>query len=209
MEKMELQKHINTVLAEMTLRQIENDQQYNLAAEFLVKAKQTAKEVENQFGPALEEAKEEKRKAEAKRKEIDNEIKRFTKPLSQAEQTVKRMMSAYQMEQEKRRREAEEKARREAEEKRLAEAVETDNEELLNEPVQFEQPKYEAPKADNTYTVQVWKFRIKDKKKINPDYLIPDEKLIGQIVRSKKADAATILGEGVEVYSETEIRARA
>ena len=46
-----------------------------------------------------------------------------------------------------------------------------------------------------------WKFRIVDASKVDRRFLIPDEKAIGQIVRSMKGVAATIVG-GIEVYNE-------
>lgn len=208
MENNELQVHIDSVIAQMQLQTISSDEEYQMAGEFLVKAKQTAKFVEEQFAESLEAAKEKKRQAEAERKAVDAEIKRFTTPLSKAESVVKRMMSDYQAEQERKRREETERRRREEEERRLTEAEETGDERVLDYPVAPEAPAAEKPKASGTYAVQVWKYEILDKRKINPGYLVPNERLIGQVVRSEKENAAAILGDGVRVYSETEIRAR-
>lgn len=203
----ELQKSVDTVLAEMDRITIDSDEHYEQAGSFLRKVKQTAKVVEDAYTDELEAAKEKKKQAEAERKEVQQNIKYFTDQLERAEKIVKRQMSEYLAEQERKRREAEAKRRKEEEEVRLAQAEETGDERYLDTPVA---PKKEPapPKAEGTYTVEVWKYEITNKAKINPDYLQPNEKAIGALVRSMKGEAQAVLGEGVKVYSEKEVRAR-
>lgn len=67
----------------------------------------------------------------------------------------------------------------------------------------------EAPKVTGIATREVWKFEITDPSKINPQFLMPDEKKIGAQVRALKGDAAALIGPGVRVYSERQIAAGA
>lgn len=48
---------------------------------------------------------------------------------------------------------------------------------------------------------KVWKFKVVDKSKIKPDFLIPDEKAIGELVRKLHEKAIDLVG-GIEVYFE-------
>lgn len=199
MQNTEIQKHVDQVLAEMQHIEITDQSSYETAAEFLRKTKQTAKIVKDHFEPERKETYE-------AYKAVTDTIKMFTDKLNKAERTVKAAMGKWYNEQERKRREIEEQRRREEEERRLQSAIDTGREEVLEKPIVTK--KEEAPKVDGTYTVEVWKFEIIDKSKINPDYLIPDEKFIRQTVNAKKADARSILGPGVKVYSEKEIRSR-
>lgn len=203
----DLQKHVDTVVSEMQSLKIETDEHYTQAGEFLRKVKQTAKTVEKAFAQDLAAAKVKKQQAEAERKEVDKRIKAFTDQLDKAERTVKQMMSEYHAEQERKRREAEAQRRKAEEDARLEQAEETGDDRYLDAPVA---PKKEAaaPKAEGTYTVDVWKYEIVDKTRINTDYLTPNEKAIGALVRSMKGDAQGVLGEGVRVYKQTDVRAR-
>lgn len=59
----------------------------------------------------------------------------------------------------------------------------------------------EAPRVAGLQMREVWEFTIVDPKKINAEFMTPDEKKIGQLVRNMKGDAQAILGEGVRVTS--------
>lgn len=67
----------------------------------------------------------------------------------------------------------------------------------------------EPPKVTGISSREVWKFEIVDPSKINPQFLMPDEKKIGAQVRALKGDAASIIGAGVRVYAERQIAAGA
>jgi len=206
MANTDLQKTVDTVLLQMQTLSVKTDEQYIEAGEFLKKCKVTAKTVEEYYSDELSSAQEKKKAAEAERKAVADKIKAFTDKLSAAERTVKRIMGEYQMEQEIRRREAEEARRREEEERRLNEAIETGKEEALEKPIAVK--KEEPVKVSGTYTVDVWEFEIINKAQINPDYLIPDERAIGSLVRSMKDKAQDLLGPGVRVTCRKDIRAR-
>jgi hypothetical protein len=139
-------------------------------------------------------------------KEVSNKIKLFTDKLDRAERAAKNLMSNFLTKQEAKQRKENEERRRIEEEKRLEIAIETGHEEILEKPIAV--VKEEAPKVAGTYTVDVWEFSIIDKTKINPAFIIPDEKAIGQVVRSMKDKAQALLGEGVKVTVRKDIRAR-
>jgi len=51
---------------------------------------------------------------------------------------------------------------------------------------------------------KIWKFRLKDRSKINISFLVPDEKAIGALVRSQGKFAEQSIGAGsIEIYEET------
>ena len=55
--------------------------------------------------------------------------------------------------------------------------------------------------STNIKTRKVWKWRLKDKSKIKPDFLIPDTVTINELVRKLKDKAPAIIGEGIEIYT--------
>ncbi len=65
----------------------------------------------------------------------------------------------------------------------------------------------ESPKVVGLSTREVWTFEIIDASKINPAFLMVDEKKIAAQVRALKQDAAAIIGAGVRVYSERQLAA--
>lgn len=137
--------------------------------------------------------------------------------LSSAEIFIKRGMLAFQQEQERVRRaeedrqreiarKEEEKQRKILEEKaaRAAAAGKAAKAEALREKkeqVFVPAPIVESqtPKLDGTITKKVWKYRIVDVSAIPREYMIPDEKKIGAMVRASKG---TLRVDGVEIYSE-------
>lgn len=66
----------------------------------------------------------------------------------------------------------------------------------------------QAPKAEGVAPREVWRFEVTNPAKVAPAFLCPDEKKIGATVRAMKADAASILGEGVRVWKDTTYAAR-
>lgn len=123
-----------------------------------------------------------------------------------------RLASAYDQEQERIRQEKqrvlEAKARKEAEERQLAaaEAAEAEGdkegaEEIINEEV-FTPPVETAksvPAVDGVHYRDNWKYTIMDEGLIPRKYLMPDEKKIGGVARSMKADAKI---PGVKVWND-------
>lgn len=60
----------------------------------------------------------------------------------------------------------------------------------------------DAPKITGQSVREVWQFQIVDVTKIPREYLMPDEKKLGQFARMMKADASLA---GVRFYSETRV----
>lgn len=206
METKDLTLTVDAITAQVESLVIETDEAYTATGEFLKKCKQTAKHVEAFYSDELTAAQEKKKAAEAERKEVVNKIKVFTDKLDRAERAAKNLMSNFLTKQEAKRRKEEEERRKIEEEKRLNMAIETGHEEILEKPIAV--VKSEAPKVEGVYSVDVWEYEIIDKTKINPAFIIPDEKAIGQTVRSMKERAQDIIGPGVKVTVRKDMRSR-
>ncbi len=154
------------------------------------------------------------------------EKKRFSDPLDQAKQIVGRKAADYvaekeriRQEAERKRLEADEKARKEAEKavdkagelqaagKDGAAAAVVNIAHSKVEQILSEAP--EVPEGPDTSGLTVredWKFSIVDPNLLPREYLMPDEKKIGRIVRALKDQ--TII-PGVRVYAEKGVATRA
>ena len=182
----------------------------------------------------LKEVSTQRRELEGERKKITqplDESKRrvmdfFRLPLSalsQAESIIKRAMITFQNKEEAARKEQErklrEQARREEERKRKAldKKIETAQKngkeekaaDLLEQKADVHVPVPVVPTVAEHRTPGVtkktiWKFRVLDKNKIPVEYMIPDEKTIGELVRATKG---TLEIPGVKIYPETIIAA--
>lgn len=141
---------------------------------------------------------------------------RIVSKLEGAESRLKRGILAYQQEQERIRREqqraAEEAARKERErlERQAAKAEaagKADKAEELAERAQtVVAPVVDTapPKVAGVSTREVWRFEITDPAALPREYLVPDEKKIGAVVRALKGDAVI---PGVRVYAEQTLAA--
>lgn len=117
-EEQQLTREVSDIEFQAEALVVQNDEDYAAAGEFGVMLKQKAAQVTSFFKPMKDAA------YQAHRAICDREKLMLT-PLKNAEATVKKTMSAYVMEQERKRKEAEEAARRAAEAERerlLAEA---------------------------------------------------------------------------------------
>ncbi len=157
----------------------------------------------------------------AARKVTIAQRKRHEAPLIEAQKIVKAAMGVYVIEQRRVAADAEAErlkaAREEAETAALAEASRLEEaghteaaEEMITAPVVpvVSAPPPEAPTADGVAARFVSKFKIIDARKITAAFMMPNEKKIGQIVRSMGADAAELVG-GIEIYEEPVIAASA
>jgi hypothetical protein len=198
MKEKELQKSIDTVLAEMKSYRVDTEEQYRAAGEFLKKCRETKNTVESFFAEPLEKAKEQKRLAELARKEVVKQIEQYTGRLDEAERTVKKIMGNYLAEVERKRREEEEK-------RLLSEAIDTEDETVLDEPIITQRAEV---KVEGSYTVDVWKFEVTDITKINPEYLIADTAGIRKTVTALHDKAVEVVGTGIRIYKEKEVRVR-
>lgn len=203
-------KAATAILQDVKTFRIVNNDQYKDAAEMLKKIKAFAKLLDDkrkQITAPLDTAK----------KVVMDLFRGPTDALSQAESLLKNAMVGYQQEQEKIRQEqerraqeaarAEEEKQRKAIEARAAKAEEKGNiakaEELREKAQEVFVPRpvvaSSLEKCSGVATKKVWKFRVTNKILIPIQYLVPDEKMIGEVVRATKG---TISIPGVEVYCE-------
>lgn len=207
METKQLTISVDAITAKVEALVIDTEAAYIATGEFLKNVKKTTKDVEAFYSEELTEAKTKKNAAEAERKGVVEKIKLFTDKLDRAERAAKNLMSKFLTEQETKRRKIDAENRRIEEERRLESAIETGNDMILEKPVAIvKEP--EVQKVSGTYSVDVWEFEIVDVTKINDTFMIPDEKAIGQTVRSLKGKAQELLGEGIRVTVRKDIRAR-
>ena len=139
-----------------------------------------------------------KQKMDAAKKEVLNKEKESLAPTKEAQGIYEHMMGVWIDKQEK---------KRLASEARLAEQARERAEELGvdEEEVPVVQARTKKPKVEGISSRDVAKFKIIDPSKIERRFLIPDEKKIGQVVRSTGNDAEDIVG-GIEVYFEKSFR---
>ncbi len=203
---------------------IVNAQAYQYAAGDLRKIKAKSKELTETRMSLTRPIEESKKKI----------IALFKKPLDyliEAEGLVKKAMVGWQTKQEELRRMEEERLaaiqRKEAEKLRQqaekeaarAESLKTDKAKA-NAAAKAEELKAQAEatvaiapvveskveEISGISTRKNWKFKIIDANQIPREYMIPDEKYIGQIVRVSKGQKAI---PGIEIYSEDVISSRA
>ncbi len=194
---------------------INTDEDYQGAGEFLrTGIKAVRAKIAATFDPIIKAAHTAHKEAIGQRKIIED-------PVKEAERIVKAAMGAYHHAQQAERRRIEEaqlKAAREvAEAEQLERAVKLEEagwsaeaEAVVSQPVApVIVPQAEAPKAAGVSVRTKQCFRVTDPAKINAAFMIPDEKKIRQIVNSMGADAVATVGEGLEVWQEEIVSARA
>ena len=210
-EAQELIKEAEGIVAEYRTYTIVDNAQYSSAGDALKRIKTKAAELE------------ELRKSMTK--PLDESKKRimdfFRKPLdflAQAESIIKRSMLGFQQAEERKRLEAERKAKeladKEAEklrkkaEKEAAKGNTAKAEELKQ---QAEETAAITPVVASTVeevkgvsTKKIWKYRIVDANVIPREYMIPNEKMLGDVARATKGQLPI---SGVEFYSEDIISA--
>ncbi len=216
-------KEIETALITYTNYVVDSPQKYQTSAEDLKIIKGKAKELD-------ETRKSLTKPLDESKKKIMQLFKAPLEFLTKAEGCVKRAMIGWQNEQERlrqeeqarlaeiQRKESEKLQRQAAQEAAKAESLKTEKgkadalakaEELKAkaEDVTSMTPTVESKVEDveGVSTRKAWKFKIVDADKIPREYLIPDEKYIGQIVR---ASAGKKQIDGVEIYSENVISSR-
>lgn len=177
---------------------------YKAAADWLRLIVTLKKEVETTFGQP-------KKKASEAHKSICAAEKKHLEPLAKAELIVKSKMSLWYAEQE--RKAKEEKIRLEAELKKreeenkileavaLEEAGKTEEAQaVISQPVQVAPVKVQVTeKVEGISFRENWTFEITDKNTIPREYMIPDEKKIGALVKALKGETNI---PGIRVYSE-------
>jgi hypothetical protein len=174
-----------------SLPAIRSNVQYENVAERLKTAKRLEREIKGFFKPI-------KQKMDAAKKEVLDKEKETLAPVEEAVNLCKKLMGVWEDKQEK---------KRLAEEARLAEKAKQQAEELgvSEEEIAVSEPRTKKPKVEGVSSRKIAKFRVVDADKIHRRFLIPDEKKIGQLVRSTGKDAEEIVG-GIEVYFDKSFR---
>ena len=82
--------------------------------------------------------------------------------------------------------------------------------EILNKPVLAPViPNAEAPKAKGIAARKTFRYEILDPSKLRPEFLIPDERKIADLVRKMGKESEAIVGKGaIQVREETVIASR-
>ncbi|MBT9161087.1 MAG: hypothetical protein DDT26_02386 [Dehalococcoidia bacterium] len=193
---------------------VRNAADYQSASEVLKAIKSRLKEVEDLRKGMT-------RPLDAAKAKIMAFFKPVTESLTNAETRTKKSMLVWQAEEEQKRLEEERRlqalARREQERlDRLAEerAQRWEDKGQLEKAEQIRDSVpvipvpivvREAPKAEGISTRTIWKFRIIDKEAIPHEYMIPNEKMLGDFARATKG---TIAIPGIEFYAEEILASR-
>ena len=214
-ETTEVETKALSLVEQAGMVKINDSKSYEVAGFLWKTIGEVMKEVSDTFDPLIEAAhKNHKLALEKKAK--------FYSPLDKAKRDVKGLMSTYEQEQE-RIRLAEQKrleaiALKEEEDRRIQEAIEAEAEAkangatpqeaaqeaeaIISEPVYTPPvvlPKTTPKMAGGPVFRSIWKFRIVNESAIPRQYLIPDEKAIGAVVRSSQG---RIRIAGIEPYEE-------
>lgn len=188
----------------LAIREIQNADQYIRATEFLKQVKACRKRIADVFGPIVKAAHEAHKRAKAGQNDAEA-------PLDQAEQHVKRLVVAYDEAQEQKRieaqREAERLAREQAEAFLLNDAAELmaaghhdQAMAMLDQPVAVPVviAEKQVPQVQGISYRESWQFEIVDLHAIPRQFMVPDEKAIGAVVRALKGNANI---PGVRTYA--------
>lgn len=212
-EIVEARKTSTDLLARATelAKGITNMETLAKAADFLLEIKRRRKWW-------LEWNKPAKQKLDALKRELLDREREIDEPMDRAENMIlKPAMSRFEIEQEQKRRAEEDRQREEqrkrAEDERIKAAAKLEQEgekqaaqELIDAPIDVAPvviPKAEAP-TGISYR-ENWKYRITDASKLPREYLVPDDKAIGGVVRALKGETRIA---GIEVYMEKTVAGR-
>lgn len=203
--RQEISGQVRAYVDALQIKVIDTDT-YMAASSALLEIKGRMKIIDERLDP-------EKKKAYVAYQAWNDLIKEMKAPLLEKETHIKRELSAYDLEQERIRREEErrlqEEARKREEEARLQAAIEAEQhgEKEEAEAIINEKPAYVPPVVLPKATPKVqgisyrdnWTFRITDPNKIPREYMVPNETAIRKVVSALK-DKANI--PGIEVYNE-------
>jgi len=200
----ETQMEIEPVVMAANELQVTDDETNRIAGELLKDIKTRQKQVKDLWLEPKQEAK----KAHST---ICQKEKDMLEPLARAESIIKASISQYHLKLERERRELQ--AAKEAELRRIEQeaqaALETGDVEAMTE-VAIKQAEVanisevKAGKVSGVSVKKVWKFEITDVSQVPREYMVVNEKAIGQVV---KATNGAISIPGVRAYQENQIAA--
>ena len=207
-----LNEELSLCVQEAKSFEIINNDVYTQAGAYLVNIKALKKKICDHHNPMIESAHRNHQIAiEQKKKMLD--------PLDHCEFILKNKLGAYQSECERQRRLEQERleaeARKRQEEEALARAgnaqTEEEQEEIITRAIETVPtvlvPKVE-PKLQGISRKSVWKVKIVDPKKINPEFMVPDISAIEKTARALGPSAVRVIGPGIQVYEDFIISAR-
>jgi len=205
-EPVEVEEKALSIIDQAKAVKVVDSQTYISAGVFWKSIGEMIAEVKDTFDPICEAAHKAHKAATTKRA-------KYLDPLETAYKSVKKLMSDYDTEQERLRKAEEmrlaEIARKQEEERLLAEAEAAEksgNKEeaqaIIDAPVYVPPvvvPKSVPKMAGGPVYRSIWKFRIKNAALIPREYMIPNETMIGGVVRNSKG---VINIPGIEAYEE-------
>lgn len=213
MEEQKLQSELLPVIQKANQIKIVTDNEYKDAGEFLKSIKGAMKRVDLELDDPIN-------KAYQLHITLTAQKNKFIVPLKNAERIVKDEMKRFYVEQETKRLqeqlrlEAEFKAKQEAEALKAAELAEqSGNKEEAQEIIQDAINNAPAviventTKADGISARKNWKWKLIDRNKIDPKFLVVDEKQIDQIVKAMGKNAESFVG-GIMCYEDITISSR-
>lgn len=210
----EVAKLIPPVVSQAQQLQVIDLEDHEMACSFLQLIATRKKQIGEAFDPIVSKAYETHKEAVAQRK-------RLLDPLETAERNVKGKVATFLAEKERERRAEEFRLAEEEKKKRESEALEqaaqleaAGDKEMAAMVIQqaAEAPapvvvlQSFVPRGVGVSTQKNWKFRIVNEALVPREFMSPDEKKIGAVVRSQKSLAKI---PGVEIYPEDSVRVRA
>jgi len=217
------------MLACSSIVSIDSEEQYKKAGELIVRLKGKSKAIDGLFKPFVENIAEVKRKVEGARKSIIDTQAQIARDYEAEDSRLRGLAEAYFRKQEELRKIEERKAqeerfRLEAEARRKADDEAIKRAEATGDLTQLDKPEYvppvivvqappqTTPKVAGLSFATVWLYRASSEK-LDPAYntlddlgfIVPDHKKIKALVTAMK-ECTKITG--VEVYSDTQSRAR-
>lgn len=191
---------------------IKSNEDYSRAGQLLITIKGIRKKIEDTFKPI-------KQKMDAAKKEVLDQERAADAPLAKAEGIIKPRIAQWNAEQEKIWKAEEDRlreiARKAEEDRQIAAAIAAEKSGNKEEAEAIiEAPAYippvvlakTTPKVAGISFTKNWKFRIVDAAKIPRQYMMPNETMIGAIVRNSKG---VIQIPGIEAYSVETVSSRA
>jgi len=209
----EVAKLVPPVVSQAQQMTVESVEDYEMAGSFLQLIARRRKQIEEVFDPIVS-------KAHGTWKEACNQRTKLIDPLEEAKTFVNGKLRAFDAEQDRIRRQEEArlaeiaKKQRDDDAIKEAESLKAAGEHELAEmalQVAAEAPApvvvlpSSTPKMSEMQSRVTWKFRIVNEALVPREFMSPDEKKIGAVVRSQKSMAKI---PGIEIYSEKDFHGR-
>lgn len=212
-EIQDLQASSGDMVGQAAMLSVTDDASFSRGGEMLLEIKRRAKIVDERFADPVSLAHKAHKALTALRDSV-------LSPFKQAEITIKGKLGTYQMDIERKRQEEADRLRRQAEaqaeadriakaEKQMDKGDLAGCKETLEAAPAFVPPPRvttpEPPKVAGVSFKDVWKFEIVDASKLPAEYLIPNEKAIGQTVKGLMGKTSI---PGVRVWAEKGVSGR-